>query len=272
MATAISEHQQNAVQSIDAKIKLNSQQIMHNGSTDPNLKCTQSNVKDSQQRLFGMSSHQFTPESGNPTDQTPQSPKESPCNQPNDAIKSPNAQSNDYNMHEDMGHRQLPPGAPHNYNPSKMPLVRPIGPSHPSLYSPQQSPQQQYLPGHRIAQQSGPTPTLNQLLQTSNTIQRMQNCYGPSPPTGPGSGPSPGSVPGPVPTSTPDSPYSQNWQHQAQNPYIHPPSNTSNSNVSQIYGNPSSVSFCLILTMFLSEYSSMNLDYKQDRGYSCTPT
>uniref|UniRef100_T1IY22 Uncharacterized protein n=1 Tax=Strigamia maritima TaxID=126957 RepID=T1IY22_STRMM len=38
--------------------------------------------------------------------------------------------------------------------------------------------QQRFLSGHSISQQGGPTPTLNQLLQSPNPVQRYHNSYG----------------------------------------------------------------------------------------------
>lgn len=38
--------------------------------------------------------------------------------------------------------------------------------------------QQRFATGQSISQPTGPTPTLNQLLQSSNTVQRYQNSYG----------------------------------------------------------------------------------------------
>lgn len=38
-------------------------------------------------------------------------------------------------------------------------------------------PQQRFLSGQTISQPTGPTPTLNQLLQSSNTMHRYQNSY-----------------------------------------------------------------------------------------------
>ncbi|XP_044741667.1 trithorax group protein osa isoform X3 [Chrysoperla carnea] len=275
MATAVSE--QNNVQQTSGDAKITPSQVMHNGT---DLK-QGSNVKiesntGSTQRLFGMSHHQYIPTSSSEVTTTPgqlpsdpgsgvhtSSPKQSPGNEnsgPNKQSSSPSSNTEFMHGNDESGgpRPNNPPGGYPPMNASKMQLplnVRPGGPG-PGMvmYTSPQGPSQQYLSGHRISQQSGPTPTLNHLLQTSNTMQRMQNCYGPpqGPPTsnvgsGGNSGPN---------DSMPYSP--QSWQHpqgppqQSQNtlypphqgnmPPIPPSPNASMPPTStpQIYGNPSS--------------------------------
>lgn len=48
----------------------------------------------------------------------------------------------------------------------------------PGMNYPPNSQQQRFLGGQSISQQGGPTPTLNQLLQAPNPLQRFQNSYG----------------------------------------------------------------------------------------------
>ncbi|XP_054270546.1 trithorax group protein osa-like isoform X4 [Macrosteles quadrilineatus] len=47
----------------------------------------------------------------------------------------------------------------------------------PGNYSPHLQQQQRFLSGQSISQPTGPTPTLNQLLQSSNPVHRYQNSY-----------------------------------------------------------------------------------------------
>lgn len=83
--------------------------------------------------------------------------------------------------------------------------------------------QPRFVSGQTISQPTGPTPTLNQLLQSSNTMHRYQNNYGhpeqpynqgwpaqkPMPSYGPGPGPGPG------PAAPPGQPPGPTYRNQA---------------------------------------------------------
>lgn len=69
-----------------------------------------------------------------------------------------------------------PQGIPrHGFSGSKQPM---IGPRPGSAPPPPFHQQQRFMSGQSISQPTGPTPTLNQLLQSSNPMHRYQNSYG----------------------------------------------------------------------------------------------
>ncbi|XP_049844222.1 trithorax group protein osa-like isoform X5 [Schistocerca gregaria] len=63
-------------------------------------------------------------------------------------------------------------------HPSRPASVGPIMTGHSGSYQQQQQHQQRYQSGQGISQPTGPTPTLNQLLQSSNPVHRYQNSFG----------------------------------------------------------------------------------------------
>lgn len=75
-----------------------------------------------------------------------------------------------------------PPEAGHGYAPFPYGSDHAFGPRQPSLGGPKQLPppptQHRFVPGPPLTQPSGPTPTLNQLLQNPNPVpHRYQNNY-----------------------------------------------------------------------------------------------
>jgi AT-rich interactive domain-containing protein 1 len=77
-------------------------------------------------------------------------------------------------------------------------------------------PQRQYLSGQSISQPTGPTPTLNQLLQSSNPATRYQNNYGNEYPKPDGSQP-------PPVQNQQQQHYNQNWPPPRHNMPPFPP-------------------------------------------------
>ncbi|KAL1138465.1 hypothetical protein AAG570_008528 [Ranatra chinensis] len=79
--------------------------------------------------------------------------------------------------------------------------AKPMRPSAPAPPAPQPpappfpSHQQRFLPGQSISPPTGPTPTLNQLLQSSNSVHRYQNSYSEYGMQKPGEQPQPGGMP-----------------------------------------------------------------------------
>jgi len=101
-------------------------------------------------------------------------------------------------------------------------------------------PQRQYLSGQSISQPTGPTPTLNQLLQSSNPATRYQNNYGNEYPKPDGSQP-------PPVQNQQQQHYNQNWPPPRHNMPPFPPQH------GMPYRNmPSSVSYILIICKSIS--------------------
>lgn len=67
-------------------------------------------------------------------------------------------------------------GSRHNFGGPKQQQQPPPPSSFPQQQQQQQ--QQRFVSGQTISQPTGPTPTLNQLLQSANPMQRYQNSYG----------------------------------------------------------------------------------------------
>ncbi|XP_015367259.1 PREDICTED: trithorax group protein osa-like isoform X5 [Diuraphis noxia] len=121
-----------------------------------------------------------------------------------------------------FGHHQPPPEQHHansNAEPNSFgqfrhaypkPMMRVPGPPGAMF------PQRQYLSGQSISQPTGPTPTLNQLLQSSNPASRYQNNYG-NEYTKPD-----GSLPPPVQNQQQQH-YNQNWPPPRHNMPPFPP-------------------------------------------------
>lgn len=78
-----------------------------------------------------------------------------------------------------------PQGIRHGFPGSKQPMIGPRPTGAPLPRDSLQQPQQRFLSGQSISQPTGPTPTLNQLLQSSHPPHRYQNSYGHGEPPGP---------------------------------------------------------------------------------------
>lgn len=85
-------------------------------------------------------------------------------------------QSNSYGPFNPQNMRHGYPGSKPMPGPQRPPSAGPNMNS-PTGFSPH-SQQQRFMSGQSISQPTGPTPTLNQLLQSSNPVNRYQNSYG----------------------------------------------------------------------------------------------
>ncbi|XP_054717325.1 trithorax group protein osa-like [Uloborus diversus] len=97
--------------------------------------------------------------------------------QGNTSDMSTNSQSN--KMYPQYNQPQMRPGYPQGpRNVGMGPQQRPPGPAMSGGYpGGNNSQQQRFLSGPSLSQQTGPTPTLNQLLQAPNSLQRYHNNY-----------------------------------------------------------------------------------------------
>lgn len=86
-------------------------------------------------------------------------------------------QTNSYGQFNPQNMRHGYPGSKPMSGPPRPPSAGPNMNS-PSSGFPPHGQQQRFLSGQSISQPTGPTPTLNQLLQSSNPVHRYQNSYG----------------------------------------------------------------------------------------------
>lgn len=101
------------------------------------------------------------------------------------------------------------------------------------------SQQQRFVSGQTISQPTGPTPTLNQLLQSSNPMHRYQNSYG-----------------------HPDQPYSQGWPPQKPLAPYSSATVPGSAPGGPVYRNQSTVSKIACCTAHLDTYQNFH-----ERGY-----
>lgn len=129
------------------------------------------------------------------------------------AAGSNNNANNSNNMHQNSVSNQYGnmPNVRHNFPNSKpgpgpvRPMQAPHMNTHGSNFNPHGHPQR-FMSGQSISQQMGPTPTLNQLLQSSNPVHRYQNNYS--------------EYGNQKPSENPQAPFNHGWSPRPMPPYM----------------------------------------------------